>query len=471
MMKKKHWVASILALLMLQFCLALPLTAAAADYEAVDVSLTPGSNASELNFAWITDEAGTGECAVQIVNKHPEFKHLGKNKWFSHANKDKKFKKPALYTGVLTQADDGVADYYYCKVNVSDLKNQTEYAYRLGDNSGAWSDPYEYSTENRNKYGFIYLADAQIGAGRGTDEDGDGVADDDIAGWTDTVGIIYEQFPKAAFILSAGDQIETPGSEEQWTGFFSPLQTDSPLPVAPTAANHDQSMRGSNSEAFIYHFNLPNESERFTLSVDEETTMELAGDYYFSYGDVLFMVLNMDSTDYEQHRAFMAEAVAAHPGAKWKVAMWHYTIYTAATRNAFVDRTEMASIMEDLGIDVVLMGHDHTYCRTYPMYLDEVQAETFNRQGESVDPMGVVYFTANSASGSKYYSLASEEQLSSETYAYVAAYAQPNAPMLSYVEVDANSFKITTYRTDTMDVVDSYAIKKTSEKDGKKLKH
>ncbi len=71
-------------------------------------------------------------------------------------------------------------------------------------------------------------------------------------------------------------------------------------------------------------------------------------------------------------------------------------------------------------------------------------------------PEGVVHFTANSASGSKYYTLSGDV----ESFGYVAAYVQPNVPILSYIEVDHNSLKVSTYVTDTMELVDSYSIKK-----------
>jgi hypothetical protein len=459
-------------------------------YEVGDVSLTPGVDESKLNLAWTTQSEGRGECVVQIANSRSDYRYSSKYYGFKTPGHHRSGKNKSIntFSSETAQTDDGIVDYYYCKVEVSGLKNHAEYIYRMGDNNGSWTETYEYSTENTKKYGFIYLADAQIGAGK------EGL-DADISGWANTVDLIYEYFPESAFILSAGDQIETPGDEEEWDGFLSPFQHSSPLPVAPASANHDQSMRGNYSEGFIYHFNLPNESERFSTTVDlngcssggpggappevaaestdteDECTpdyadIELAGDYYFTYGDVLYMVLNMDSTDYAVHQTFMEGALEAHPEAKWRVAMWHYTIYTAASRSAFVDVSTMSTMMEDLNIDVVFMGHDHTYCRTFPLLQDEVQEETFNESGESIDPEGVVYFTANSASGSKYYNLASDVA----DREYIAAYGQPEVPMFSYVEVTPGSFSVTTYVTDTMEEVDSYTIRKTdnSSKHGKK---
>ncbi|MGD0646154.1 MAG: hypothetical protein ABSA75_14715 [Candidatus Bathyarchaeia archaeon] len=44
-----------------------------------------------------------------------------------------------------------------------------------------------------------------------------------------------------------------------------------------------------------------------------------------------------------------------------------------------------------------------------PLRLPEASAKTFNANGASVNPNGTVYFTLDSASGQKYYSLAPKQ--------------------------------------------------------------
>jgi hypothetical protein len=462
-MKTQKWLFCFIAFTTLQLCLVLPLFAA--NYSVSDIALTPGENANKLNLAWITDDFGTGECAVEI------------------SQTGNKSNKPITFTGKKAEAASEKAKYSYCEVTVSDLKIQQQYAYRLGDNHGQWSDTYPYSAENEKKYGVVYLADVQIGASMGrrpSKEDIAAAAVNDAKSWRKNLSLIINKFPETAFILSAGDHIETPGDEDQWTGFFSPAELSS-IPLAPTPAAHDELGQGRggfvSSYAFDYHFNLPNEGKRpiihgaltecpppFAPDFDPACTEKLeyvdleapAGDYFFTYGDALYIVLNMDSTDYDKHETFVKSAIAANPQTKWNIAMWHYTIYTAATRHPFVDRAIMSSMMENNDIDLVLQGHDHTYCRTFPMLQDVPQKEALNDKGEAVNPAGVVYLTANSASGSKYYTLNPE----ASTLYYVAAYNQENVPTFSYIDVDANSLKITTYKTETMEEFDSYTMTK-----------
>ncbi len=411
--------------------------ASAADYVFSDLALTPGADASGLNFNWTTPDGGSGQCIVEIAKASTGFKNS------------------TVFSGTKAAADtngDGSAEYYYCAATIAGLNNQVDYVYRLGDNNGLFSDTYYYSTQNRNKYGFVFLSDAQIGATElGTD----------TTGWANTVSAIHSYFPETAFILSAGDHIERPGNESEWAGFFSPDELSS-IPVAPTPGAHDELGNGRgfaqpSSFAYDYHFNLPNE----TAHLFYKSWQTAAGDYYFTYGDVLFLVLTMDSHDYASHYGFMQEAIEANPGAKWRIAAWHYTIYTAAGRGTMPAgaREALVPMMDALDIDVVLMGHDHTYCRTHQMFGFYPQAVQTNDKGEVVNPTGTVYLSANSASGSKFYALA-PDVADPIARPWIAAYGQPNVPSFSYIDVDANSLNISTYLTDTMQAVDTYTIRK-----------
>ena len=68
------------------------------------------------------------------------------------------------------------------------------------------------------------------------------------------------------------------------------------------------------------------------------------------------------------------------------------------------------------------------------------------------NPDGILYVTVNSASGSKFYRIKDSE------FAYAAVKNQENIPNISSIEVTGTSFKITTYRSTDMSVVDSFEI-------------
>ena len=178
-------------------------------------------------------------------------------------------------------------------------------------------------------------------------------------------------------------------------------------------------------------------------------------------------------------------------------------------------RTQLTPVFDENDIDVVLQGHDHTYSRTKLLYGDgqthssyEFQLtedgmdydwdhaynvetgeqiplspeegdeegaalkDAFNEdnmcytiedtEGNTVtDPQGILYMTANSASGSKYYELIPTQQ------DYVAVRSQNWLPSYSVITMDADSFTIETYQIKddgTVEPIDeAFTIEKTGD--------
>lgn len=114
----------------------------------------------------------------------------------------------------------------------------------------------------------------------------------------------------AVFLLSAGDQINQSGAakdddkktrESEYAGYLYPSVLRS-LPVASTIGNHDTA-----GADYSVHFNNPNAEDNLGAT-------EAGSDYYFSYGDVLFISLNSNNRNQEEHRALMTKAVESNPG-------------------------------------------------------------------------------------------------------------------------------------------------------------
>ena len=90
------------------------------------------------------------------------------------------------------------------------------------------------------------------------------------------------------------------------------------LPVATTVGNHD-----ADNANYTYHFNTPNSSDLGSNGV-------VGGDYYFTYGNTLFMMLNTQDTNAAEHKQFMEQAIAANPNCTWRVVTLHQDIYGSA---------------------------------------------------------------------------------------------------------------------------------------------
>ena len=301
-----------------------------------------------------------------------------------------------------------------------------------------------FTTGGTGAFSFAAAGDPQIGAS------GSSVHDTD--GWEKTLKLISgnSAFDGVDFLLSAGDQVNTASNEDQYDGYLE-HDTLLDLPTATVVGNHD-----SGSAAYDQHFNNPNESSYGTTAA--------GGDYYFVYNHVLFLALNSNNTSTAEHKAFMEQAMQATAGQDitWKVVVFHHSIYSVASHSLesgiLTRREELVPVFKDLDIDVVLMGHDHVYCRTYMMDgLDPMtDASIYNDADYSsiTNPTGILYVTLNSASGSKFYTI------KNASFPYSRVMNQENVPNISRVDVSDSQFKVTTYRTSDMSVVDSFAINK-----------
>lgn len=390
------------------------------EYVATDITFALGVDESEMNFAWYSTGETTNSAIVEIALAE------------DMTGTDFPTNDKTTFTGTTSVVKTGTNTN---KVVVTGLVEKTEYVYHVGDGVN-WSDGYTFTTGDSESYSFFVVGDPQIGSS--------GVAPNTI-GWQDTMTKAMAHFGDTDFIVSVGDQVNNSNSEEEYTGFFSPVELRA-LPLVTVQGNHD------NSAKYLDHFNNPNMSTEYG-------TTTAGGDYSFVYGDTLFVGLNSNNTTGASHQAFLEQAVEDNPTVKWKVVMLHHAIYSSAshsTETSIIERRkDFFPVFDALDIDMVLMGHDHCYTRTYQMIGDEAQLDqVVTEDGAVINPEGTFYLTLNSASGSKYYTMKSI----SEDYAAVRE--QLRVPTFSRIEVDEVSITMVTYRTDTMEEVDRYAVLK-----------
>lgn len=469
----------------------------ATDY--TQVSLTPGEDETELNFAWYSLD--NGSAATPVV-------HFGTDR-----------NSLQSYTGTAGDVDtsltDGVA-YHYNHVTVTGLEPNTTYYYTVEKN-GVQTEVETYETQSFATVKMLYVGDPQIGASKGQPQGGETLAAEsgaantaarnDAFGWNRTLEAALAQDPDVSFIISAGDQVNKTGQakEEEYAGYLSP-DVLAGLPVATTIGNHD-----SLNADYMYHFNNPNATEYGAT--------QAGGDYYYSYGNGLFIVLNTNNYNVAEHEQAIQEAIASDPNAAWRIVTIHQDIYGSGLDHSDTDgmilRTQLTPIFDEYDIDVVLQGHDHTYSRSKLLYGDgqthgayefqlnadgsdydwdhayDINASTqiplYPEDGDTagqallndfqadnhcytiettvgntvVDPNGTLYMTANSASGSKYYELISAQQ------DYIAERSQNWLPSWSVITLSETSFSIDTYQLtaggQTEKIDETFTIRKTGD--------
>lgn len=464
------------------------------DFE--NVSITPGRNETELNFAW--------------YSKTPE---TPKIKLTAEGKKDVTFE--GEQTAVTGHDNAGLQGYYSNKVTVTGLVKNTEYYYSVFKD-GSWSEPEKYETHDSDSYSFLYVGDPQIGASSGQttgDEntklrdsgksEGNLAARNDAYNWNKVLKNARAQHSSTSFMVSAGDQVNTADNEFQYAGYLG-ADALRHLAVATTIGNHD-----STSSQYSYHYNNPNSfdesDEKYTLGKTKAGT-----DYYYRYGNSLFIVLDTNNYNCATHENVMKKAIEENKDAKWRFVTFHQDIYGSgydhSDSDGIVLRTQLTPLMDKYDIDVVLQGHDHTYSRTYQLTNDGLQHRKLDKgdsQGagektdeaarekkaaylaenqcysivtdssvsvkdqdgengrEVTDPDGTVYFEANSSTGSKFYNLIPAQQ------DYIYERSQTWKPSYSVAHVSETAFTLTTYDAESGAVMEgssTYTIVKEADK-------
>ena len=423
------------------------------------VSLTPGADQTQLNLAWYSHTTETP--AVRIATKQ---------------NMD----GAKEFVGTQTEAVtiDGVK-YFSNKATVKGLKENTKYYYQVFQN-GKWQDAETYTTKSFDSFSFLYVGDPQIGASKNqtsTEQEkmvsaGNEVssaAKDNLAArndgynWNNILNDAVKDHEDVSFIVSAGDQVNAGKNEREYAAYLGADALAS-LPVATTIGNHD-----SVSNQYTLHFNNPNAfSDKDANYIQGKT--EAGTDYYYRYGNTLFMVLDTNNYNCATHENVMKKAISENKDAKWRIVVFHQDIYGSgydhSDSDGMVLRTQLTPLMDKYDVDVVLQGHDHTYSRTYQLQGDGKSHTAYGKDvdmkaadyithnncyqivsdtesGEVVNPKGTVYLEANSSTGSKFYNLIATQQ------DYISERSQTWTPSYSVVSVTDDSFTVTTYDTTT----------------------
>lgn len=444
------------------------------------VNLTPGADSSQINFAWYSNTQETPAVRVSAKSDMSGFTTFSgqPNKSFTSSNG---------------------STYYSSKVTTTGLQANTTYYYTYYSN-GAWSAaPTSFTTGNPSNFSFLWAGDPQIGSSQGDVNDSGATLSEaqadinDAFNWNATLTTALQAHPGFNFVLSAGDQCQysTGGTnalpEQEYAGFAFPSLLRS-LPVATTIGNHD-----SKHSDLQYHYNDPN-------TVTASAPSPAGNDYYYSYGNALFIVLDTNNLNMADHQNTLKAATQAYPNAKWRIVSFHQDVYGSGNDHSDSDgivlRTQITPLMKAYDIDVVLNGHDHSYSRSYDL-IDNGQTHTnfsstdtpagsstaishddylkanecytilnpknadgsYVDQTTSINPQGTYYFTSDSATGSKYYNLITPQQ------DYVAKRWQNFIPTYSIINMTDTGFTINTYETDTGSKIDdTFTIVKSADK-------
>ena len=409
------------------------------------INLTPGADPSQIGFSWFTPK-GYSRTAILRLAKASELVNG---------------QMPASARQFTAVNSAGTSLYDTNKVTVTGLEPSTAYAYQVGTGSVWSNNVFTFNTQNPSAYRVIVFGDPQVGSS--------------TVLWENTVRQAARKAPDAAFMISAGDQTNS-NTNSEIINYLVPSQLRS-FPLMAVVGNHDNDPNASSEPTgtdqsylpLIYLW--PNDSMR--------AGQQLGGwDYYFSYGNTLYISINSNDKDIESHRAFMRQAVASHPNATWKVAVFHHDLYGVGDHagtgygDAAAMQADWSPFLDEFGIDVAFNGHDHIYARSKLIKGGEIQrlqrTAIFDQNLNQANPGAVILpdgiqYIALSTAGDKFYD--------PEFQSWVAytpgrhgnpsvSPAVPDVPEYTIMTINGNNLIIETYRADTNELTDSITLRK-----------
>lgn len=238
-------------------------------------------------------------------------------------------------------------------VTVDGLQAGTAYDYQLR-HRGESSDWYPFSTAAPGRFKALIFPDTQC---------------NDYSVWAANAKKAAAAHPDADFFVNMGDLVDNGEDSSQWNAWFDAVQ---PLletrPFVPVMGNHetyDRRWEVRVPTAYLSQFAVPpNGCDGFDRFF-----------YSFDWGEVHFVVLNTQWDELSSLRPQLLSAQqewlrldVARSRQRWKVALFHkdvlkYAIKSRPERQAGISGfgQALAPLLEELGFDLVLTAHLHTY--------------------------------------------------------------------------------------------------------------
>jgi len=252
--------------------------------------------------------------------------------------------------------EDRVTNYYYTAY-LRSLTPGTTYHYRIwfGNTPTSWQD-FTTAPAETTDFSALIFCDSQCGHS--------------YESWQQAFHTAWNRHPEAHFFADMGDLVDNGQQEWQWQNFFAAIADELPRHLfAPVMGNHE-------CYSLIWKFCRPRRYE-LSYNLPANNSPELQNYYYsFDYGPVHFMVLNTQMLELQdihpdllnQQKKWLRQDVKSHP-ARWQVVLMHkdilaYDEYQEGSKTMMsISDTGYAfmPLFDELGIDLVLTGHMHTY--------------------------------------------------------------------------------------------------------------
>lgn len=392
-----------------------------------------GNPATSRAITWRTDSTvvkGVAQIAVATVNS--------------------KFTKNATNKDAVTEVFDlglykgnSSLKVNYHSVIFDNLMPNQLYVYRVGDGKNNWSEWIQFQTA-KSTYAptqFVYFGDAQNQV---------------LDHWSRVIRRAYQTAPNAAFVIHAGDLINSAHHDQEWAEWFKAGGfIHSQWTAIPVVGNHEfrPLAKGKPRKLSIQW------KPQFTLPIEKDLDAKLHETVYtVDYQDIRIIVLN-SNTELESQTAYIEKQLKGCT-AKWKIIACHHSVFSPAKGRDFkFARQNWKPLLDKYGVDLVLNGHDHTYSRGH------VPLRTSKKYKKN--KLGTVYVT--SISGPKQYKLDTEQMKAYIPQGYRLDQSYELTQFYQVISIEDNKLTYEAYTT-SGEKYDAVVIKKNFKSGKKKLK-
>ncbi|OQA69871.1 MAG: Alkaline phosphatase precursor [Firmicutes bacterium ADurb.Bin262] len=428
-----------------------------ADYRLPsNVAVTFGNDArSTRNITWLTKYSVTGS-DIELIpfGEAPVFRGIPtRNAGIISSSERVTRSYPGADLGIA-----GFLEYAFPlvrhEIRLTGLKPGSKYFYRIGDAAKGWWSPAGVieTAGDSDRFAFLHMTDPQA------------QNEAQYRVWADVVDTAFKQYPQAKFILSSGDLVDNAANVRQYGWLFNTAAENlRSTALMTTAGNHEEK-----GFALDENFLLP----------DAPAQDRSSGVYYsFDYQNAHFIVLNTNDLSEDgalsDGQLAWLKADTAASGAQWKIVSLHKAMYSNGSHYDDSDvkalRKQLASLMPQLGIDLVLQGHDHVYLRTGVMsgnkvVISETRQLAFDGRNyqAKIEPEGTVY-AISACAGVKYYPPKSA-LMTRLQFPKAERTAAVELPVFSAVQIEGSTLYFDAYTVDNGKTarIDSFALQKAA---------
>ena len=420
------------------------------------VTVTTGEDAAtQRSISWYTKFSVTGT-DIEIVpySEHPHFSGSSTRSGVQASSERYDRYYPGVDLGVIGFMDTKVPLTRHT-VRLTGLSAGTKYCYRVGDAAkGWWSEAGVLETaDGSNDVTFLHVCDPQSQNAVQYEK------------FHSVLQTAFSVYPDTDLVVSSGDQVDNGTNVKQWQA-LTDVSSDVLMSTVfmPATGNHEKA-----GDVLSENFVLPGVPQQDTYS----------GVYYaYDYNNIHFMVLNTnDATSKDglsEEQLQWLQQSAKDSAAQWKIVVLHKAVYSNGShyddKEVVAMRKQFRSLLPQLGIDMVLEGHDHVYLRTDAMYMNLVvksKTKTASYGGRDyrmkIEPYGTFYVISGSAGVKNYAPKSSRE--TDLKFPRAEGLSDLQLPMFSAVQVRDNTLYFDAYAVQPdgeAERIDSFAVEKSS---------